>query len=236
MKNRAWYWFCRWLCRFFCAMCWKFRVYDAKNVPQSGGLLLASNHQSYLDPVLCGVGLPRRLNFLARDTLFINPVFRVLIKSLNAIPVKRGQSDLAAMKEVISRCKQGKIVCLYPEGTRTETGKIAPAKPGFGLLARRANVPIVPMVIEGAFDHWPKGKSIFSIGGRISICYDKPIWPEQVKKMTEKQLAQLLTSRLRIMQNKLRMRHGQKPFDYSRGDCSSQEQTKTETSTAGAGL
>ncbi len=214
MIKNLWYWFCRWGCRFFCAFCWKFRAYGRENVPDRGGFLLASNHQSYLDPVLCGVAIKRQLNYLARDTLFINPFFRILINSLNAIPVRREEGDLKAMREVISRLKQGNAVCLYPEGTRSDDGSIRRVRPGFGLLARRANVPIVPMVIEGAYDHWPKGQKIFGIGGRISVRYGEPISPDQVKTMSENELADMLTSRLRVMQNELRVRHGVKNIQY----------------------
>src|SRR6056297_3665789 len=113
---RVWYRSARWGCRLMCALLFGFRTYGRANVPRQGGFILASTHQSFMDPVFCGIGLSRELHYLARDTLWKNPFFAKLIDSLNAIPVKRSQSDLRAMKSVIERLQAGCGVCLYPEG------------------------------------------------------------------------------------------------------------------------
>lgn len=194
-------------------MLFRFRAYGTENVPDKGGFLLVSNHQSYLDPVLCGVALKRQLCFLARETLFGNWFFRWLTFSLNAIPLRPGEADLAAVKKVIAELKNGWGVCLYPEGTRTSDGRIAPFKAGFGLLCRRGNAPLVPMVIDGAFECWPRHKKIFS-AGQVTVCYGKPIPVEQVKDMDNKKLAEVVTHTLRRMQNDCRLRQGKKPYDY----------------------
>jgi 1-acyl-sn-glycerol-3-phosphate acyltransferase len=101
--------------------------------------MLVGNHQSYLDPMFCGIYLKRPLYFLARDSLWKNRFFGRLISSVNTIPVKQDKGDLSAMRKVISKLKEGWGVCLFPEGTRTSDGKITPFKPGFGLLCRRGN-------------------------------------------------------------------------------------------------
>jgi 1-acyl-sn-glycerol-3-phosphate acyltransferase len=194
------------------------RICGRENVPQKGAFVLVSNHQSFLDPLFCGVPLKRPLHFLARDTLFANRLFGGLIASVNTIPVKLGTADLSTMKTVISRLKEGNGFCLFPEGTRTSDGKIAPFKPGFGLLCRRAEAAVVPVMIEGAFECWPRHKKIFSPGSEITVCYGTCLSAEQVKDMNDRELAEVLTDTLRRMQNDCRVRQGKEPFKYSQGD------------------
>ena len=215
-KLRAgWYWVCRWACRLFCILFFRFRAYGRENVPDRGAFILVSNHQSYLDPVLCGVALKRQLCFLARESLFTNWFFTWLIYSLNAIPLKEGQADLSAVKTVISRLKEGMGVCLYPEGTRTGDGKIAPFKSGFSLLCRRGDAVVVPMVIDGAFECWPRHKKIFS-SGQVTVRYGKAVTREQVENMSDDEFADALADTMRRMQNECRIRQGKKPYYYGR--------------------
>ena len=208
-----WFWLARWICKVFCMLFFRFRAYGKENVPDEGAFVLVSNHQSYLDPIFCGIPLKRHLHFLARDSLFTNRFFGWLISSVNTIPVRRGEADLSAMKKIISKLKEGNGVCLFPEATRTSDGKITPFKPGFGLLCRRGKAAVVPVVVDGAFECWPRHKKIFS-PGRIVVCYGKTITAEQVKKMNDRELAKNLTDTLRQMQNDCRLKHGKEPYDY----------------------
>jgi len=217
----VWYWIARWACRVFCVFWFRVRVYGRENVPDKGPFILASNHQSYLDPVLCGVGLKRRLTFLARDTLFRNPerdalrhkFFACLIYSLNAIPVKRDQADVSSIKTIIARLKQGWGICLFPEATRTKNGKISDFKQGLGLLCRRSQATIVPVLIDGAFECWPRHKKIFS-PGNVTVSFGQVVAPEQIRDMDDKKLAEALTDTLRQMQNQFRLKQGKQPYDY----------------------
>ena len=210
-----WYRLCRWVCRIFCTVCFDFRIYGTENLPRRGGFLLVSNHQSFFDPVFCGVFINRRLHYLARDTLFTNRFFGWFIRLLNAIPVKRGRADVGAVKKAIEKLQTGQALCLFPEGTRTYDGRIAPLRPGFGLLCRRTKVPVVPMVIDGAFEAWPRHRVLPSLARRIVVCYGKPIHVEAARHLDERQLVRRLTQILRQMHNICRKRHGRKPYDYS---------------------
>jgi 1-acyl-sn-glycerol-3-phosphate acyltransferase len=175
--------------------------------------ILASNHQSFLDPVFCGVALKRRLYFLARDSLFRNRFFAALIYSLNAIPVKRDRADLSTMKHVIEKLKKGYGVCLYPEATRTDDGKIRPFRPGFGLLCRRANAAVVPVLLDGAFECWPRYRKIFT-SGQVTVCYGQCVTVDQIKNMSDSKLAEVVTSSLRRMQNEHRRKLCKEPYNY----------------------
>jgi len=191
----------------------RLRGYGRDNIPETGPFVLISNHQSYLDPMLCGGLIQRRVSFLARESLFKHWLFGRMIRSVGTIPVKLGEADISAMRKVIDVLKQGRGVCLFPEGTRSHDGKITPFKPGFGLLCRRGNAAVVPVVIDGAFECWPRHKKLFSTGS-IVVSYGKAIPAEQAKKMSNEELAEILTETLRQMQNESRIRQGKKPYDY----------------------
>jgi 1-acyl-sn-glycerol-3-phosphate acyltransferase len=211
--RRLWYWLCGWTCRLFCILFFRLCIRGRENVPDKGAFLLVSNHQSYLDPIFCGVPFTKPLYFLARDSLFANWFFGWLISSVNAIPVKRGQADLSTMRTVIGRLKEGNGVCLFPEGTRTHNGKISSVKAGFGLLSRRGNAAIVPVMIDGAFECWPRHKKIFS-PGYVVVWYGKAITVEQAKSMGDREVAEVVTDTLRQMQTKSRVKQGKKPYEY----------------------
>lgn len=213
--NCIWYFLMRGLCRIFCKILFRVQISGRENVPDKGPFLLASNHQSFLDPLFCGTPLRRHLHFLARDTLFRNKFFGWLIRSVNAMPVQRGRADLSAMKKIIGKLKEGKGVCLFPEGTRTPDGKIKALRPGFGLIAKRGDAIIVPVLIDGAFEAWPRHRKMFSSGCPIMVCYGKAISAEQIKGADERELAEQITETLRQMQSQTRQKHGKQPYDYS---------------------
>jgi len=210
----GWYHLLQSCCRLFCVVTFKMSVKGLDNLPHSGPFILAGNHQSFLDPVFCGIYLRRSLNYLARDTLFKNRLFGWLLTSINVIPLKRDRSDIPAIKKVIGKLKQGEALCLYPEATRTDDGRIKQLKPGFGLLCRRVKVPLVPVLVEGAFECWPRNKKLFTAGKKIVVWYGRPIKPEQIEKMSNQQLAETLTLTLRKMQDKCRLKLGKKPHQY----------------------
>jgi 1-acyl-sn-glycerol-3-phosphate acyltransferase len=191
------------------------RFVGLENVPQTGAFILVVNHQSVLDPVLAGIALKNQLCFMARDTLFKSKIFGPLLKSVKAIPVRRGQADLASIKAIIARLKQGDAVCLFPEATRTTDGKISPFKGGFTLLSRRGNAPVVPVLIDGAFECWPRHRRLFKIGSKITVTYGQSISVEKITGMEDDDFAAMLTNTMRQMQSETRIAEGKQPFNYS---------------------
>jgi 1-acyl-sn-glycerol-3-phosphate acyltransferase len=148
---------CRVFCRVYTTVNHDLKVYGVHHVPQRGGVIIASTHQSNLDPVLIGVRLRRALSFLAKSELFENPSFGWLIRNLNAFPVRQGEGDIGAVKQTIRRLQEGHALNIYPEGTRSRDGEMQPLEPGIGLIVRRAGVPVVPAVVDGSFDAMPPG-------------------------------------------------------------------------------
>jgi 1-acyl-sn-glycerol-3-phosphate acyltransferase len=212
--SEMWYWVARFLCQVFTLLFFRYRVRGRTNVPAKGAFILAANHQSFLDPVFCGIGATRALTYMARDSLFRSRIFGGLIRSVSAIPLSRDKADIRAMKLVITRLKEGRAVCLFPEGTRCRDGRITPFKPGFGLLCRRSQAPVLPTLVDGAFECWPRHRKLFS-PGPITVWIGKPISPEQVRSMTNEQLADHLTQTLRRMQHACRLKQGKQPYDYT---------------------
>jgi len=213
LKSR-WCLFARWWCRLFCVTFLRMRFVGVGNVPSTGPYILAVNHQSFLDPLFAGIALKSQLCFMARDTLFKSRIFGPLLKSVKAIPVRRGQADISSIKMIIAKLKQGEGVCLFPEATRTTDGRIAPFKGGFSLLCRRGNSPVVPVLIDGAFECWPRHRKSFKIGSKITVTYGQPISVEKITGMEDDAFAAMLTNTMRDMQSQLRISEGKQPFNY----------------------
>ncbi len=165
-------------CRVFChvgmQVLFDLRAYGVEHVPAEGGVLLLSNHQSNIDPVCLAARLRRPVSFLAKSTLFKPWGFRWLIRQLNAYPVRLGAGDVGAVRETIAKLKEGHLLTVFPEGTRTPDGQIKPLQSGFALIVRRAGVPIVPVAIDGSFQAWPRGSKLFH-PAPIRVKYGPPM-------------------------------------------------------------
>jgi 1-acyl-sn-glycerol-3-phosphate acyltransferase len=191
---------CRGIARLFVVLMFDLKAYGIRNVPRTGGALLLSNHQSYLDPICFGVDLPRPLSYLAKSELFENRFLGWLISNLRAFPVRQGKSDKGAIDETIRRLREGHLLQLYPEGSRTEDGEIAPILRGAALVLRRVDVPIVPAVVSGSFDAWPKDRKL-PRPRPVRVLYGKPM---NVRGMDSRQIVQLIDTTLRTMLADLR--------------------------------
>jgi 1-acyl-sn-glycerol-3-phosphate acyltransferase len=168
------YWLLNPVAVFVCRMFFHVKVKGRENLPRKGGLILASNHRSYVDPIVVAVASNRRLNFMARDDLFRNPLFGWFIHSLGAFPVKRHSADLSAMKEALRRLKRGGALLLFPEGTRAADGLIHEAQPGIGFLIAKSGCPVVPVFIKNSDVALPRGgKSIRS--AKIEVYFGQQI-------------------------------------------------------------
>ena len=160
-----------------------------ERLPKTGGLLVLSSHQSLLDPLLLGLATNRRLSSLARSSLFTFGPFASVIAALGAVPIDRNASTVTAMRTVIQRLQKGAAVIVFPEGTRTASGQLGDMKKGFALLAKRAGVPIVPVVIVGAYECWPRSRLV-PCPGRIRLEFGAVITAEEVESLSESQLAE----------------------------------------------
>jgi 1-acyl-sn-glycerol-3-phosphate acyltransferase len=140
-------------------ICFGLKVTGQENIPASGPLIVSPNHASYLDPPMVGCLVHNRpLWYMARASLFSNPLFATLIRWTNAFPVKRGSADRMAWKAFEDHVASGHGVLFFPEGTRSTDGKLQEAKPGSGMLIYRCSgARVLPVRIFGADKAWPKG-------------------------------------------------------------------------------
>jgi 1-acyl-sn-glycerol-3-phosphate acyltransferase len=184
------------LCRTLAVSVFGFRVRFAEPLPQQGGLLVVSSHQSHLDPLLLGLATDRRLSTLARSSLYHFKPFAAVITALDAVPIDRNASMLKTMKAVIGRLRDGRAVVIFPEGTRTATGRLGELKSGFALLAKKAEVPIVPVAIVGAYECWPR-TSLLPRPGRIRLEFGPVIPAAEVARLDEREILELCTTQIR---------------------------------------
>ena len=172
----------------------RYKFSGKSHVPATGPVLLVSNHQSHLDPVLIGIACPRQLKYLARVGLFFWP-FSWWIRALGAVPIDR-ESALTGIKTTIKLLKDGNAVVVFPEGSRTPDGFLHPLLPGFCVLARRSGATIVPVAINGAFAALPRGAG-YPRPARITLAFAPKITKEQYGQLSDTALTELVTERLR---------------------------------------
>jgi len=184
---------------------YRLRATGRERLPREGGILVVSNHQSYLDPPVCGsVTIDRPYTIIARESLFRFAPFAALIRSFGAVPIERGSGDMGALRTALKHLAAGRCVFMFPEGTRNEDGRTKAFRPGVALLARKAGVPIVPMAIEGATDLWPKGARLPAPTGWLEVEVGEPIPPETVRAWA-REGSDVLLERLRRRIEELRM-------------------------------
>jgi 1-acyl-sn-glycerol-3-phosphate acyltransferase len=153
----VYYWLGYHFSRLLGRLLFRLRIIHRERMIQTGPVILAMNHQSYLDPPLAGTACDRAIYFLARKTLMDVPVLGRFLPKLNVIPVDQEGIDRSALKALIRVLKAGNAALFFPEGARTLDGSLQPALPGLGLVIAKTLVPVVPMRIFGAHEALPRG-------------------------------------------------------------------------------
>ena len=203
LLQRAWYNLLKRLLQLLTVSVYRIRFTGRANIPAQGGALVVCNHQSHFDPPVVGLGCPRPMSYLARDTLFRFRPFGWLLHSVGVIPLNREGTGLAGIKEALRRLKRGELVVVFPEGTRTRDGEVAPFRPGFTALAARSGAAILPAAIEGAFQVWPRWKKLPGLG-RIRVHYGEPIPAAEVAGRSDRELLAEVERRVREHVGQLR--------------------------------
>lgn len=166
---------------FFLCYLWIFHRYTThglKHLPREGGCIIVSNHASFLDPIaVCCDIWNRHVYFLARDTLFKQSRFmKWWAIAVGTLPIDRTKGDIRALKEAINLVRHGKVLCLFPEGTRTRDGRLQPVKAGIGFLIEKAGVPVIPAYVSGTFEAFPRDARRIK-PRKITVYFGKPMTP-----------------------------------------------------------
>ena len=165
-----------------------------ENMPATGGVVLVSNHLSFLDVFILGIGVRRPLNYVARSTLFL-PGLGTFIRSVGGFPIQREGMGASGMKETLKRLRNGGVVTLFPEGTRSENGDLGDLKPGIALLVARAGVPIVPAGLAGTFGAWSRHQR-FPRPHPVRVHYGPPILPADLEGLDSRAVTALIHDRI----------------------------------------
>ena len=167
------------ICQLAHQMFFRGDVSGLENLPPSGGYIVAANHASHLDPPIVGQFLPRQVAFFARKTLWKPGIASWWLTKVGTIPVDRdGGTSIDAIKRVLHALAAGRVVIVFPEGTRSLDGRLQAPKPGIGLLACKARVPVVPTRVFGSFEAYGKRGSL-RLGTPVSVAFGRPMQPSE---------------------------------------------------------
>ncbi len=179
----GWLYWCGWfLCRMAGRIVWRMRIYGAEKVPRTGPIIVACNHQSYLDPPMMGSACPRAISYMAKRELFAIPVLGPLIGHLNAFPVDRSRGDVAAIKRAVQALREGRALGIFPEGGRNRTGGPVEPQAGIGLMIKLAGgATVVPAYVGGT----DRAKALHS----ITVTFGDPIRFERKERASREDVA-----------------------------------------------
>ena len=172
-EGTLWYRGCRSIYRLYYRLYHRGRVFNRERLADGGGVILAANHVSFLDPPLLGAACRREAFYMARDTLFRNPLAGWLLRSWNCVPIKREGSDIGALRTALRMLAEGKAVLMFPEGTRSKDGELQEGRAGIGMIVVKSKVPIVPMRIFGTERALPRGAS-FPRPAQLTVRFGEP--------------------------------------------------------------
>lgn len=156
------------------------------NFPKSGPVIITPNHTSFLDPIIVGVGAPRKINYLARNTLFRFRLFAKILHWLHVSPIKREAGDINAFKSALNKLSEGEPLLIFPEGTRSKDGNLQEPKSGIGFLQNTSSAIVLPCYVKGSMDAWPR-YSKFPRLRRVSVYFGKPLRFNGAFKGTKKE-------------------------------------------------
>lgn len=188
------YSFCKIIICTFNSVWFRLKVIGADNMPKTGGVLVVPNHASYIDPTTIASGFDREVHYLAKRELF-QGLLGWFLKKVNAHPISRTGVDRTALKLCVDLLKQGDVLMLFPEGTRTKDGEIQEIRPGAAMIAAQAGVPLLPVYIDGSLDVMPPGAK-FPRRKNVRVYVGEPIALPERGEMPTKEYYELISRRI----------------------------------------
>lgn len=175
----------------FALLFFGWRVEGRDNLPAEGGAILCSNHISWWDPPLVGCVVKRRVHFMAKEELFKIPILGSILPALGAFPVRRGTPDRSAIRQALRVLKDGQVLGIFPEGTRSKTGRLQKAEPGTALLAIKSQAPLVPVAILGPYRLFRPIRVRIGAPFTVEEFYDQRLSSEVLDPASEKIMAKI---------------------------------------------
>ncbi|MCP3738713.1 lysophospholipid acyltransferase family protein [Rossellomorea sp. BNER] len=188
------YTFARGVVKIVLSPLYRIEVSGLEHFPKDGGVLLCTNHIDNLDPPVVGITAPRPVSFMAKAELFNVPILGNIVKNVRAFPVKRGLSDREALRNGLKLLKEGNVLGLFPEGTRSKTGELTKGLSGAGFFALRSNAYVVPCAIIGPYKPFKK----------LKVVYGKPVPMEELrlKKVSAEEATAVIMSHIQSLIDK----------------------------------
>jgi len=162
---------------------YNYRVTGKENVPKGGAYIACANHMSAIDPIFVGISLPHRMYFMAKVELFRNKLIGALMHGLGVFPIKRGEADIRSIKTSLKLLGSGKVLGLFPEGTRMKTSEAA-AEPGIAMLAVKSKVPVLPVAIISSYKFFRRTRVIIGKPIELTEYYDKKLFNNDYLKIS----------------------------------------------------
>lgn len=168
-------------------------IIGAEKIPKDEGLVACSNHISNWDPLFLGTSFPRQVRYMTKEELFHIPIVSTLLRKWGAFPVKRGEGDRQAIRTALELTRNGDVLGIFPEGTRSKNGQLGKALPGAALIALRSGVRVVPVAIIGPYRLFRPVTIIFGApidlkelsGGKGNTALAAEIIMSQIKKLID---------------------------------------------------
>lgn len=193
-EGSRWYWVARWTATQIFQAMGGMQVIGEENVPMTGPVILAPVHLSYVDPPLVGCACPRAISFMSREEFFGFP-YGLLLRSLNAFPMRRGESDAGAMKVAMKILEDERCLLMFPEGTRGKGVQLGPMMSGISMLAKRSGAKIVPVGMAGPEKMWPRDSKKIR-RARLTVVFGKPFTYDEVAGKADKRTGRDQFSRI----------------------------------------
>ncbi|NEU31116.1 1-acyl-sn-glycerol-3-phosphate acyltransferase [bacterium LRH843] len=149
------------LCRTVLSSSFKVEIVGKENIPDEGGVILCCNHLSNFDPPLLGAYIKRPVHYMAKQELFEKPILKTILPKVHAFPVRRGMSDKRMLRTTMDLLREGKMIGLFPEGTRSKDGTLGKGLAGAGFFALRTEATVIPCAIIGPYKRFKKLKLVY---------------------------------------------------------------------------